>query len=124
MEDIRDTSILTLPGSLFEERVSDIWTLEGGKMIIHSPFCKRFLNLPKDSVLFSSLIWYLWRNNPKGIIIDAELIKWGFTQVQKDFAQMIINYPDEYEEFLEQVYNILDRMTKAYYSGFIRKNVG
>ena len=119
MENIKDTTTFADPGTLFEGRVSNIWSAEGSKMVLQSAFCKRFPNIPSDTLLFASVIWYLWRTNPKGILIDAENIRWGFTQICKDFDQMRIDHPDEYQEFLERVYEILDLLTKEYYSGII-----
>ena len=109
-------------GTFFEERLCDTWMLRSYK-ITELNFCQRFSYLNDYDYIFLTIFWYLWRGHPKNKAIDPEILKIELIRWlgKEKVDEAIQSSPEEYEEFLLQVQDLFDVLTKKYYSGFLGK---
>jgi len=106
--------------SIFESRIIKAW-VKKSYTVVELKFCQRFSYLQDSFGIFRTIFWDLWRNLPKGAIIDPEIVKGELIRWlgKEKIDEAIRSGPEEYGEFLKQVQNLLDVLTKEYYSGFI-----
>jgi len=108
--------------SAFGTRVITTWVTRSYK-INELNFCQKFSDLQDRFEIFRTIFWDLWRGLPKGVAVDPEIIKSEVTHWlgKEKIDEAIVSSTEDYDEFLQQVQDLFDALTKEYYSGFIGK---
>lgn len=106
----------------FLERIGSFWSKQSFK-IANTGFCQRFSSVKYYDMYFMPICWYLWKGYLADQVVDHETIRkevilWF---EEKMFDNIVLNYPDEYEEFFQNIQDFVEEATTRYYSGFIGK---
>jgi len=106
---------------------SDISTIANhyGLKLSKSKFVSRFADFPSASFCMFAMVYHLWRKYRKGMTIDEISVReefkvWLGEELYKErFTGFTEETTQEFEEFLNIIYDFVDAAEKKYYAGFI-----